>query len=209
METRVASDQADRSIEVEISLPSGRCETVTISQCGTIADLKVTAQQALGQGFLRLVSADGRLLDPTDSVRRSGLEDGDSLTAVAQQPKIAAAWNAFALWCVRRHRIVTWGPAGHGGDSSRVQDQLRNVQQICGSRLAFAAILADGSVVTWGSPDHGGDSSTFRDQLRNVRQICGTLGGFAAILADGSVVTWGNPRQGGNSSRVQDHFVSV
>ena len=122
METRVASDQADRSIEVEISLPSGRCETVTISQCGTIADLKVTAQQALGQGFLRLVSADGRLLDPTDSVRRSGLEDGDSLTAVAQQPKIAATGGAFALWCAGGDRSVTWGDSTCGGDSFSVQD---------------------------------------------------------------------------------------
>ena len=43
-----------------------------------------------------------------------------------------------------------------GGDSSAVQDQLRNVQQVHATRRAFAAILADGFVVTWGNPD-GGD----------------------------------------------------
>jgi hypothetical protein len=123
---------AVNSIKLEVSLPSGRCGTISVLDSGTIGDVKIAAQQSLGQRFLRLATANGRLVDPTDSVRRSGLEDGDSLTAVAQQPKIAAAWNAFALWCVRGHRIVTWGPAGHGGDSSRVQDHLRNVQQICG-----------------------------------------------------------------------------
>ena len=47
---------------------------------------------------------------------------------------------------------MTWGHTAYGGKSSGVQDQLKNVQQICGTRGAFAAILADGSVVTWGHP---------------------------------------------------------
>ena len=136
---------AVNSIKLEVSLPSGRCGTVSVLESGTIGDVKIAAQQSLGQPFLRLATANGRLVDPTDSVRLSGLEDGDSLTAVAQQPKIAATGGAFALWCVRGHRIVTWGNPAFGGDSSRVQDQLRNVQQICGTRSAFAAILADGS----------------------------------------------------------------
>ena len=34
--------------------------------------------------------------------------------------------------------------------------------------MAFAVILADGSVVTWGDEDFGGDSSAVRDQLRFV-----------------------------------------
>ena len=37
--------------------------------------------------------------------------------------------------------VVTWGDAAYGGDSSEVQGQLRNVQQIQASRSAFAAIL--------------------------------------------------------------------
>ena len=47
--------------------------------------------------------------------------------------------------------VVTWGCCSPWCDSSAVQDQLKNVQQIQASFLgAFAAILDDGSVVTWG-----------------------------------------------------------
>ena len=75
-----------------------------------------------------------------------------------------------------------------GGDSSTVQHQLKNIQHICGTTGAFAAILEGGSVVTWGNPDYGGDSSRVQDQLKNVQHICGTSisGAFAAILADGT-----------------------
>ena len=210
MESSSESGQvADDSIEVVVSLPSGRCEAVAAQQSGTIADLKVAAQQSLGQGFLRLATPDGRLLDPTESLLLSGLQNGESLTAVAQQPKIAATWYAFALWCVGGDRIVTWGDPDEGGDSSSVQDRLRNVQQISSTYCAFAAILADGSVVTWGHPDNGGDCSRVQDHLRNVQQIYGTFGAFAAILADGTVVTWGDPQHGGDSSGVQDQLRNV
>ena len=200
----VSGEVADSSIELQVFLPSGRCETVAISQSGTVADLKIAAQQSFGQRFLRLATADGCLLDPTESLRLSGLQNGVSLAAVAQQPKIAATRHAFALWCVGGDRIVTWGHPRHGGDSSRVQHQLTNVQQICGTGHAFAAILADGTVVTWGDSDCGGDSTRVQHQLTNVQQICGTDSAFAAILADGTIVTWGNPDRGGDSSRVHD-----
>ena len=49
--------------------------------------------------------------------------------------------------------VVTWGQASNGGDSSAVQDQLKNVQQIQASRDVIAAILGDGSVMTWGDAD--------------------------------------------------------
>ena len=55
--------------------------------------------------------------------------------------------------------LPSWGVAWLGGDSSAVQDQLKNVQQIQASFGAFAAILGDRSVVTWGHAVHGGDSS--------------------------------------------------
>ena len=42
-------------------------------------------------------------------------------------------------------------PGAHdGGDSSSVQDQLKNVQSIQAATNAFAAIVGDGSVVMWG-----------------------------------------------------------
>ena len=82
-----------------VSFPSGRREPVEVSQFGTVADLKKTVQQALERRFLRLAASDGRLFDPQDSLQRSELQDGDGLTAVAQQPKVAATWSAFSLWC--------------------------------------------------------------------------------------------------------------
>ena len=36
---------ADIFIKLDVSLPSGRCETVAVSENGTIADLKIAAQQ--------------------------------------------------------------------------------------------------------------------------------------------------------------------
>ena len=200
---------SENFIKFDVSLPSGRRETVAVSQCGTVADLKTAAQESLGQRFLRLAAPDGHIFDPADSLRLSGLQDGDSLTAVAQQPKLAATRFAFALWYIGAHTVVTWGNEAAGSYSPTVQQQLRNVQQICGTYGAFAAILADGNVVTWGSPDYGGDSSRVQHQLRNVQKISGTYQAFAAILADGNVVTWGNPDCGGDSSRVQHQLRNV
>ena len=91
------------------------------------------------------------------------------------------------------------------GDSSQVQDQLRNVKHLQVAGTVFAAISADGSLVMWGSRAVGRLSrcSAIQDQLRNVQQLQATLEAFAAILADGSVVTWGSDKKnGGDSSEV-------
>ena len=95
--------------------------------------------------------------------------------------------------------MVTWGHRNFGGDSSKVQEKLKNVQEIYATQAAFAAILVDGSVVTWGDPGFGGESIRVRDKLRNVQRICATESSFAAILADESVVIWG-----ANGSKVRD-----
>ena len=67
--------------------------------------------------------------------------------------------------------VVTWGYPPEGGDSSAVQEQLKNVKQIQASYCAFAAILGDGSVVTWGLADYGGDSTAVQDLLKDVEQL--------------------------------------
>ena len=162
---RKAVSLADNSIKLEVALPSGLCESVAVSPTGTVADLKIAAQESLGQRFLRLATAEGRLLDPIEALQFSELQDGGSLAAVAQQPKIASTQSTFAFWCVGGDRIITWGNPDYGDDISRVQDQLRNVQQIYATLRAFAAILADGTVVTWGHPDYGGDSCRVQDQF--------------------------------------------
>ena len=60
---------------------------------------------------------------------------------------------------------MTWGQTVFGDDSCEAQDQLKNVQQICGTDGAFAGILVDGRVVTWGCPGRGGDSSEVQGEL--------------------------------------------
>ena len=62
--------------------------------------------------------------------------------------------------------VITWGNAEYGADSSAVQDQLKGVRQIQATNMAFAAILADGSVM--GDADWGGDSSPVQHELRFV-----------------------------------------
>eukprot|EP00435_Cladocopium_sp_Y103_P032372 s760_g8.t1 len=172
------------------------------------------AQKAFGRGFLRLVTADGHaLIDPMQSLHAAGLQEGDHVTAVALQAKMTVTKGfeseAFALWCCGGDKIVTWGNEWSGGDSSEIQDQLIDVQQVQSTGNAFAALLADGSVVTWGGPDDGGDSSEVQDQLENVQQIQATAKAFAAVLANGSIVTWGYEDFGGDSSAVQDQLRNV
>ena len=60
-----------------------------------------------------------------------------------------------------------------GGDSSDVQDELKNVEHIQANSLAFAALKTNGSVVTWGTLDAGGDSSVVQDQLHDVTKNLG------------------------------------
>ena len=98
--------------------------------------------------------------------------------------KIQANGSAFAA-ILDDGSVVTWGRADSGGDSSAVQDLLKNVQQIqsnSGDYGAFAAILADETVVTWGNVETGGDSSAVQDQLRNVQQIQASNTAFAAWI---------------------------
>eukprot|EP00438_Fugacium_kawagutii_P000108 Skav218722 [mRNA] locus=scaffold1346:741595:756173:+ [translate_table: standard] len=198
------------SLDLHAALPSGQCATVSIQQSGTIGDLKKAVQESLDRPFLTLAAPDGHFLDdPMKSLEHAGLQDGNIIAVVALQPRVAATDLAFALWCVGSSRVVTWGEAVSGGDSSEVADQLKNVQQIYSTRNAFAAILADSTVVTWGYSENGGDSSEVTDQLINVEQISATSVAFAAILADGTVVTWGCAGRGGDSSEVTDQLIHV
>jgi hypothetical protein len=161
--------------QVTVVSASGRSESISLPQFSNVGDLKILAQQSFQQRFLRLVTADGRILgDPCQSLADAQLENQACLTAVARQATMAATQKimshsgAVALWCCGGSRIVTWGRMDYGGNSSAVQDQLRNVQQVQGTEGAFAAILADGSVVTWGHPDYGGNSSAVQDQLAEL-----------------------------------------
>ena len=113
----------------------------------------------LGDGY---VASCGKLDADESSVERHGTCFKDPVQ------HIRASDFAFAA-ILGDGSVVTWGDAGHGGDSSAVQDQLKNVQKIQATGFAFAAVLGDGSVVTWGAAGCGGDSSAVQHQLQNVQ----------------------------------------
>ena len=176
-------------IQVNVALPSGHAERLALLPSSRVQDVRTKAQLAFGKKHLRLITAKNRVLvDFEQTLEEAEIEDGECLTALVLQPQLAATKSAFALWCHGDSTIVTWGIAGCGGDSSKVQDQIKGVQQIQATDSAFAAILEDGSVVTWGNAAAGSDSSAVRDQLKGVQQIQAACRAFAAIVKDGSVV---------------------
>ena len=197
-------------IQVNVALPIGHAELLTLLPSSTVQDVRTKAQRTFGKKCIRLITAKNRVLaDLEQTLEEAEIEDGECLTALVLQPQLAATDGAFALWCHGDSTIVSWGHEEYGGDSAAVREQLRGVQQIQGTHMAFAAILADGSVVTWGDRHYGGDSSAVHDQLTGVQQIQATHKAFAAILADGSVVTWGDRHYGGDSSAVRDQLRGV
>ena len=152
---------------IQVALISGRAVEVPASIERPLKYIKLEAQRSLqtGRGVLR--DSNGRILDDRQSVGAAGLKPGDTLTLHVRQTMLASSrfGKAFAA-IMGDGYLVTWGDPDCGGDSSSVQEQLRNVQRIQATDSAFAAVLDTGSVVTWGDPDCGGDSSNVQEQLR-------------------------------------------
>ena len=159
------------SIAVHVHLLSGASVTLATEPEESVTCLCQRAQGALTVGKGRLLTSSGETL-AGGPVKRARLQHNDVLTLHVGQVLVRASKGiddcaAFAA-LLGDGCVVTWGSAKCGGDSSAVQDQLKNVQQVQASKQAFAAILADGSVVTWGSAESGGDSRTRSAQERAV-----------------------------------------
>ena len=196
------------AIDVDVTLISGQRVSLETDLTDSVQSLAERARRALGVGRGRLLTSSGSVLDGDSQLGAAELQTGDCLTLQVGTVYIRGGSQSFAA-ILGDGSVVTWGTAGSGGDSSSVQDQLNNVQQIQASHSAFVAILGDGSVVTWGSAHHGGDSKSVQDQLKNVQQIQASQAAFAAILGDGSVLTWGHEDDGADSSSVQDQLKNV
>ena len=179
-------------ISVRVALLSGQSACITAGTESLVEGLRQTAQKELGVGLCRLISDSGVVLQGTATLLEAGLQDGETLCAIVRHTEIVSTIGAFALLCADG-TVVTWGDADFGADSSAVQAQLQDVQQIRGSDGAFAALLSDGTVVTWGDEDFGGQSSVVQDRLVNVVELRAFGVAFAATLADGSTVCWGSP----------------
>ena len=118
-------------LKINVALPNGHAELLTLLPSSTVRDVRTKAQRAFGQKYLRLITAKNRVLvDPDKTLEESEIEDEECLTALVLQPHLAAIYKAFALWGHGYSAVVTWGSRYDGGDSSAVRDQLKGVQQI-------------------------------------------------------------------------------
>ena len=76
----------ERTLSVNVSLPSGRNESLKVPELSTVGDLQVLAQESFGQKFLRLVTSKNvALTNPKDSLQAAGIQEGEHLTAFVQQ----------------------------------------------------------------------------------------------------------------------------
>jgi len=72
--------RVEQMLQVTVSLTSGRSASLSIPLASTVGDLKTKVQESLGKLFLRLITADGRELKPSEFLEAAGLQDGDQLT---------------------------------------------------------------------------------------------------------------------------------
>ncbi|CAK9082786.1 Zinc-metallopeptidase, partial [Durusdinium trenchii] len=202
-------------ISLTVSLPSGASTTVSLRSTSRVADLRDAAQRNLDKRFLRLTAADGSFLDPRGLVKETGLQDGDTVLAIAERrPQLLGNRAAFVLWYEGSGALCAWGEAGAGGVVPvAVAERLKvaGVQRVYATRNAFAALTGEGDVVCWGSPEMGGViPESVQADLRDVRSIAGNNEAFAAICGeDESVVTWGEVESGGDCSSVKDQLCHV
>ena len=87
-------------LKINVALPNGHAELLTVLPSSTLQELKTAAQQALGKKYLKLITAKNRILvNFKQTLEEADIEDGECLTALVPQPPLAATDSAFALWC--------------------------------------------------------------------------------------------------------------
>ena len=183
-------------LSVNVVLPNGHAEHLTLLPSSTVHDLRTKAQRAFGKKYLRLITAKNRVLvNFEQTLEEAEIEDGECLTALVLQPQLAATESAFALWCHGDSAIVTWGDAEcHGGDSSAVRDQLKGVAADSSHRskrplLRFWKMdqslpgVIQAMVVT---------VRQFEISSRVCSRFKPQVLPLLRFLEDGSVVTWGH-----------------
>ena len=85
-------------LKITIALPSGRSHNLSLKQTSKVGHLRAGAEAFARQPFLRLVTAEGRILsDPEEELQGAGLHDEDRITAVRAEPKVAATSAAFVF----------------------------------------------------------------------------------------------------------------
>ena len=119
----MARDEAVH-IRIDVTLLSGRTALVSMSDAGTVTELRQKAQQILGVGIRDLFTEAGQL-QGRSTLGEAGLQDGDKVTACVRDIEIVSCYrsliSASGAWSMNLPRQ---------GD-------------------AFAMVCSDGRVVTW------------------------------------------------------------
>ena len=89
-------------IHINVVLPNGHSELLTLEPSSTLQELKTEAAQAFGKKYLKLITA----VNLKQTLEETEMEDGECLTALVLQPKVTATSKAFALWCHGDSAIV-------------------------------------------------------------------------------------------------------
>ena len=84
-------------IQVNVALPNGHAELLTLLPSSTVQDVRTKAQRTFGKKYLRLITAKNRVLDPDKTLEEAGVENGECLTALVLLPQLAATKRAFAF----------------------------------------------------------------------------------------------------------------
>ena len=137
------------SILVDVHLLSGKRASVEVEADASLESLKQRAHRVLEVPRGRLLKSSGEVLEGPQTINDAKLMTGDTLTLHVNQVRLNAnrridRLSAFAA-LLGDGSVVARGDDYNGGDTSAVQEQLRDVQQIQTSEKAFAAILGDGS----------------------------------------------------------------
>eukprot|EP00434_Breviolum_minutum_P016598 symbB.v1.2.014633.t1/scaffold1040.1/size142515/9 len=84
----------------DVYLPSGKHVHVVV-QGSNVEDLIAAVERSFGGVSIRLVTLQGELLVPTQSIREAGLSDGDSLMAVVSPQPQQLCWHFQRGTCTR------------------------------------------------------------------------------------------------------------
>ena len=128
------------AIVVDVALMSGKRVSLEADLSASVQSSNKRARRALGVHQGRLFSSSGSVLDGDVRLGAAKLQTGDCLTLQIRKVHICARLDCFAA-ILGDGSVSTWGNAKMGGDSTAVQDQLKNVPEIQASCSALAAIL--------------------------------------------------------------------
>ena len=117
------------AIIVDVTLISGRRVSLKADFDASLQSLTKRERRALRVSNGRLFSSSGTFLDGDTRLRAARFQIGGCLTLQVGQMHICGDNFCFAA-ILGDGSAVGWGSAYAGGDSSAVQDQLKNVQEI-------------------------------------------------------------------------------